>query len=338
MYFSSSRRRFLAASALAVSVPSFLAASDSPSVPVSGSSATFSLNGNTARFFIPGLEKPSKILHITDTHLFMDDERGNDFIQYSTRMAGAYHTVRHFETGNPTTPCEAFEAALQVARNQKVDAVALTGDLISFPSEAGRDWALEKLNALKNETGIPFYYTAGNHDWHYEGWPGTDAAQRDEWIPKRLSAFYPQGADPLCYRVEIAGIHHLFIDDSIYEILPHQLEFLRKELSIGVPCVVWMHIPPYAPGRSVGYGCGNPNWGAKNDPSWKIERRERWAEKHTEVSMEFYRLLCTAPTLLGTACGHEHVFTLDLVQGKPFIVTALNASGGYRIVEFAVNG
>lgn len=337
-----SRRGFLAASALTVSSVSaagllaqeqISSAASSISVPQKQES-TFSWNGDSVRFFVPGLKESSKVLHITDTHIFLDDERGEPFRRYSKRMAAGYHQTSHFRTSQPTTPMESFEAALRFAREKKVDAVTLTGDILSFPSEAGRDWLLERLAPLKKD-GIPYYYISGNHDWHYEGMSGSDIAKRNEWIPKRLTQLYPQGADPLKYAVTEKGIRHLFIDDSVYEILPEQLEFLKQELAKGEPTVVWMHIPPYAPGRGIGYGCGHPKWGAESDKSWKIEGRERWREGgHQPVTFEFYQLLCTAPNLLGTMCGHTHTDTLDIVGGKPFTVTQANARGAWRLVEF----
>ncbi len=354
MHFDLSRRQFLTRSAVsALSVSGAGAVFSCAVLPVSASSAfsaestaesaaesillqraAFGMNGTNAQFFIPGLSTDSRILHVTDTHLFLDDERGKDFVQYSARMATAYHQTAHYMTGTPTGPMESLEAALRFAREKKVDAVALTGDILSFPSEAAADWLLERLEKLKVD-GIPYFFTSGNHDWHYEGWPGSDAAKREEWIPKRLGKLYPETADPLAYSVCVKGVRHLFIDDSIYEILPVQLDFLKKELAFGDPTVVWMHIPPYAPGRGIGFGCGHPKWGAETDRNWKIERRERWREGgHTQVSFDFYRLLCESPNLLGTFCGHVHATTLDIVNGKPFIATEANARGAWRLVEF----
>lgn len=325
-----SRRRFLTASAAStLAASSGLAGESNVS-----QGATFSMDRTSTRFYVPGLETPSRFLHVTDTHLFLDDERGKPFQEFSTRMAGAYHQNQHVKTGQPVTPMEAFEEALRLAREKQVDGVALTGDILSFPSEAGADWALERLKALEKDQ-IPFHYTAGNHDWHYEGCEGTDAEQRAEWLPKRLSRFYAQDVNPLCFSVVKKGIRHLFIDDSIYEILPEQTEFLHSELALGEPSVVWMHVPPYAPGRSVGFGCGHPNWGANTDTVWKIERRRQWPKNgHSKASFDFYHLLCGAPNLLGTFCGHIHSDSLDLVCGKPFVVTEANARGGVRLIEF----
>ncbi len=334
-----SRRLFLGASAYAFSsIPAGYACADAAARQQTNlfpaSQITFSLTGNNVRFFIPNLETPSKILHISDTHLFLDDERGKPFEQYSERMAKGYHSQKHCRTGTPTTPTAAFEESLDFAKREKVDAVALTGDILSFPSEAGTDWLLDKLKTL-DEAGIPWRYIAGNHDWHYEGWPGTDAEQRAEWIPKRLKRLYPEKADFLNHSATINGVRHLFVDDSIYEILPKQLDFLKTQLAYGEPTVLWMHIPPYAPGRNVDFGCGHPDWGKATDKNWKIERREPWRDGgHTDVTFEFYRTVCEAPNLIGSFCGHIHIDALDVVNSKPFVTTGTNAAGAHRLVEF----
>ncbi|MDA3925741.1 MAG: hypothetical protein PF904_13665 [Kiritimatiellae bacterium] len=61
------------------------------------------------------------------------------------------------------------------------------------------------------------------------------------------------------------------IDNSTYEILPEQLTFFQKQVDSGVPLVLMMHIPMYAPGRPIGFGCGHPEWGAKTDRNWELQ-------------------------------------------------------------------
>lgn len=58
--------------------------------------------------------------------------------------------------------------------------------------------------------------------------------------------------------VTVHGIRFLTIDNSNYEIFPEQLEFFRTQVAGGQPLVLLLHIPLYAPGRLMGFGCGNP--------------------------------------------------------------------------------
>lgn len=90
------------------------------------------------------------------------------------------------------------------------------------------------------------------------------------------------------------------INNSTCEILPEQLTFWRKQVSGGLPLALLMHIPLYAPGRGICFGCGNPNWGAKSDAIWEIERRPKWPEAgHTTTTMAFRREVFAARNLLG---------------------------------------
>ena len=47
-------------------------------------------------FFAEGINESLKVIHIADTHLFKDDERGIPFEKYSNRMAKAYNQTTHF--------------------------------------------------------------------------------------------------------------------------------------------------------------------------------------------------------------------------------------------------
>lgn len=290
---------------------------------------TFSSDYTSVRFYTKAVDKPVKILQLSDVHLFIDDERGNEFRQYSDRMAKAYNHTRHFESGADTNPQEALKDIATRAKGQGYDALALTGDIVSFPSAAGVDYVKKTLS----DVDAPFYYVCGNHDWHFEGMEGSERELRDEWIEKRLKPLYPTGVNPLAYAVKIKGVKLLFIDDSIYEILPDQLEFLKRELSENAPTLLFMHIPLYAPGRRVAFGVGHPDWNAAHDGNYKIERRPRWPEEgHNKTTYAFYNEILNARNLLGVFTGHIHSTSLDILNGKPSsVVRAANDGSTLKI-------
>lgn len=292
--------------------------------------AGFALDENRVRFFSKAVKSPFKVMVIADTHLFRDDERGEPYRPYSARMARAYNQTRHFKTGEPTNPEKGLLETLQVAKEAKVGLVALVGDMVSFPSEAAVEWLGERMA----EAALPYLYVAGNHDWHYEGMEGSLEKLRRTWIEQRLRPLY-QGQNPLMAVREINGVRFVALDDSHYEILPEQLEFYRAQVRTGQPLVLLVHIPLYAPGRSVGYGCGHPQWSAATDRNFELERRPRWPQAgHTEVTMTFHREVFSAPNLLGVCTGHIHRASLDVLNGIPQIVTDANATGAYLLAEF----
>ena len=290
----------------------------------------FALDDNRVRFFSHALPKPFKVMMIADTHLFRDDKRGDAYRPYSARMAHAYNQTCHFKTGAPTNPEAGLIEALRLARESNVDLVALVGDIVSFPSQAAVEWVGERMA----EAALPYLYVAGNHDWHYEGMTGSLDELRRNWIEKRLSPLY-QGSNPLMAVREINGARLVAMDNSQYEILPEQLEFYREQVRTGQPLVLFVHIPLYAPGRPVGYGCGHPRWGAATDRNFEIERRPRWPTSgHTEVTITFHREVFHTPNLLGICAGHIHRPSLDVQNGIPQFVTDANATGAYLLIEF----
>ena len=290
---------------------------------------TFSLDDDRARFYCPAVRERVRLLVIADTHLFLDDDRGAPYREFSARMARAYNQTTHVRTGEPTTPAACFEAALDAARREGVDLVVLAGDIFSFPSEAAIEWATGRLQA----SGLPFVYTAGNHDWHYEGMPGAIEALREQWTSLRLRRLY-QGRLPLCSALDVKGLRVVTIDNSCYGIEAEQLEFFRRQAVPGLPMLLLMHIPLYAPGRPVSFGCGHPDWGASTDRNAELERRPRWPQTgHTTDTLAFRRDVLATPNLLGVVAGHIHKPSVDIVDGVPQVVAAPNLAGGVLWVE-----
>ncbi|MBB12861.1 MAG: hypothetical protein CMC78_01680 [Flavobacteriaceae bacterium] len=217
-----------------------------------------------------------------------------------------------------------------LAKEANADLINLVGDIFSFPSEAAIEWVRTKLDA----TGIPYIYVAGNHDWHYEGMKGNLESLRDTWIEKRLMPLY-QGNNPLMAVYDIKGIRFLAIDNSTYQINEEQLVFLSAQIETGLPLVLLVHIPMYAPGKNISFGCGNPTWGAATDLSFELERRPKWPDSgHTQTTYDFYKKVFDAPNLMGIFAGHKHRNSIEIIKGKPQIGSDNNASGGYLDIDF----
>lgn len=291
---------------------------------------SFSLNGHHLRFTHPGITKNFSITMLADTHLFKDDERGLPYAGYSGRMAKAYNSTKHFINGEPTNPEKAFVETLYIAQQNNSALLAMIGDIFSFPSEAAVDWVRE---ALK-KSGLDYVYTAGNHDWHYEGMEGSSNTLRDTWIRKRLLTLY-NNESPYAQRSEINGVIFITIDNSTYEINAEQLSLLQSCLKENKPCILLLHIPLYAPGRPVSFGCGHPEWNAANDKNFLLERRMSWPTGgHSATTMAFYNTVFSAPNLIGILAGHIHQPSIDIINGVPQVVATANANGGYLQVNF----
>ena len=258
------------------------------------------------RFTCPEIKEDVRLFVIGDTHIGDDDERGAPYSHFSKRMAASYSAFDR--RGN-------LAKAARIAAAKKADFIALVGDIVSYPSHSGTEYIRRTMDSC----GVPWGYVAGNHDWHYEGEAGSQVDLRAKWTEKRLKPLY-QGENPLMYAKSVKGMRLLFVDDSIYQILPEQLDFLKHELARGEPTALMMHVPVFTPGRGISLGA--PNWGWDTDRDWEIERRERWPKEGCgETTKEFCRLALSAPNMLGVFAGHHHVFEMDNVHGFTQLVT-----------------
>lgn len=300
-----------------------------PQFKTKGKAANFSLTNNMVTMYLEGVTKFTRIIQISDTHLWMDDDRGIDYQKFSQRMAKAYNKTKHFLTGAETNPSACFEQTLKIAKENKADLIVLTGDIFSFPSEAAIDWVIKSLD----ETYIPFVYISGNHDWHYEGMEGTIDDLRNVWISKRLSALFPS-AQYLYGVYMLNGLKIITIDNSTYQVNKAQRDFFRKETSSGSPVLLMQHIPMYAKGRNLGFGCGHPDWSGKTDKGFELENRERWPmEGHNKNTLGYYKDVFSSDYVKGVFAGHTHHQSLDIINGIPQFVTDANAKGAYLQID-----
>lgn len=289
----------------------------------------FSIDNNFIKIYSAEIKDTVNIVLLSDTHLSMKDDREKPYEQYSNRMSGAYNTTKHYKTGEETTPGRALIETVKIAKDENADLLALIGDIVSYPSERSIEW----VDSILNDSKLKYIYTAGNHDWHYEGMDGSLQELRRTWINKRLLPLY-HGQNPLFYSIDIKGVRVVVIDNSTYEISSDQLAFFKRQVKSGSPLILMMHIPLYMPGRPVNYGCAHPNWNKKNDNLYKLERRESWPEAgHTSVTMQFRVEVLNAPNLLAVFSGHIHEQTLDVVNGLPLFVVKENASGNYYDIK-----
>ena len=258
------------------------------------------------KFFLPGGPQV-KFLILGDAHCKFDDDRGIPYQKYTDRMKRC--SPHMFSL---------VEEAIAKAENENYDAILMLGDFLSFPSIAG----VEKFAEIFQRSKIPCLYTSGNHDWHFEGMLGSEQELRKKWTQELLAPLYG-GRNPLMYKEMFKGIKIIMLDNSIYEILPEQLEFLQQELSDNIPTFIGCHIPLYVPGREIFFGCGHPSWKAENDPFWEIERREKWpVTGHSETTLKFHKTVMETPNVLGIFAGHIHKFSLDIMPGKFQAVTS----------------
>lgn len=188
---------------------------------------------------IPEFKDSLKIMQITDAHISIADEKESDLMKYGERMHKAYMNPRkHYSQDIYKTTFEYLDDLLLKAKNEKIELLILTGDIVNFPSAVSVKYVYDRLM----KTGIPWLYISGNHDWHYEGINGSLDSLRKIWIDKNLLPLY-DGHNPLFYSAIINGINFVGIDNSTGQVNDKQVEFLKDQLMLKEPIVLISHIP-----------------------------------------------------------------------------------------------
>lgn len=329
MMFSINRRSFITKTSLGAGAALGLPALTSLTTPAKGPwQCVHNTNTMQTTISVTGLIEPVTVLQIADTHISCDNETDREYEPYSARMNRAFLQPKHYKTGEPTTTMECFKDMMQMAKQEKADMIALVGDIVNYPSAT----AVEFVRSAVENTGIPHIYTAGNHDWHYEGMKGSSDELRKEWCEKRLKPLYT--GKNLFYSSDIVrGINMVTIDNSTYQVNEEQLSFFRSQLKKPEPVALFVHIPLYM--SSMRMCCGHPGWGAASDKNYETERRERWSATGNQASTTaFVKEVMSAQKLTGVFAGHWHQY-YSISQRQIHQHLALPGfNGQYRMITF----
>jgi 3',5'-cyclic AMP phosphodiesterase CpdA len=279
---------------------------------------------------IEGLDASLSMMQITDAHVSLIDERDPEQL---TRLKNENYMDQFpnnmlDEKGNPINPSDRFARVIEQAQLISPDLLCLTGDIIHYPTQL----AIEFVKNRVEKTGLPVIYTPGNHDWCFSNVPGSHEDRRAGW--HKIS---PLNSDDFeCQRYELHGLQFLVLDNSIYQITPQQLGFVRRHLSQGKPSIVLMHIPLSLPTlrEAVIQTYQAPLLMA--DPDWPHDSRMRWgAQADTAETLAFRDLLASSPNLAAVFCGHVHFDHVDNIS--PWTVQYITGAAfkeKYRLIEF----
>jgi len=291
---------------------------------------------------IADFEGSLRVLHLSDTHVTCSGDEDRKYREYSARMDEAFAQTRRHDTGETTTPIQCLEDALRLGAEGGVDMLVLTGDIVNNPSAT----SVARVRGALDDSGIDYYYISGNHDWHYEGMDGSPEALRSKWRSDRLLPLYrtePARTHPGHYTFNAGGMLFVAIDNSTYQIDEEQLESFRHADATGLPLILLLHIP-LSVADMPNMLCGHPDWGAKCDENYLIERRQRWPEDgNTRTTEEFVRNVAAAPNLVAILAGHTHSPKVACLEPKLFpgtvhpkalqYVVRSGAHGGQRMID-----
>ena len=325
------RREFIVKSTSGIAIPltiPLLSSCNHTPVPIPLWQCSHNSTSLETIIVIEGLTKPFNVMQISDSHISCDNDSDREYETYSTRMNRAYPLVNHFKTNEQITPLQCFDELMDTAQNESVELIALTGDIVNYPSAT----AVEAVRQKVTSTGIRHIYVAGNHDWHYEGMKGSANELRKEWCTTRLQPLYT-GNNMFFSSLIVNGINMITIDNSTYQITEEQLEFYKQQKECSEPIVIFAHIPFFMP--SLGNCCGHPDWGAAVDRNFELERRERWSELgNNSTTKEFIHQIATTYKLGGIFTGHWHQNRTITSADKKQCVAGAAFNGQYRMLRF----
>ena len=169
-----------------------------------------------------GLEKPVKLLHVTDTHLGLVDARDD---------ARKHELARRLST--PEKEQYLYEHIAYA--KERCDLLVHTGDLMDFVSHANVDKAREIVADDR------FFFIAGNHDYsQYVGEAWEDNAYR---MNSYMQMGYGLGVPMFFNARTVGGVNIVGIDNSYYLFEDWHIWRLKKEAEKGLPIILAFHDP-----------------------------------------------------------------------------------------------
>lgn len=265
-------------------------------------------------------------------------------------VAGSYHEIQSGPASGQVRPYNVFEAQLQMAKADGADLLVHTGNLINFPSFRGIYYVWD---ALEN-SGIPYLYTSGNHDWCWQDMIGTkpvnDLRQQYCWelsgecatLFSRTSAssvLSTEQYDPKGWSELVGCVRFIGIDNSTQTVTSEQLEFVEAQLAaaagVAEPVVIVLHIPLYTPElRALLDRAGVPaniDW-----DSVEADGALCGDPQHPHASTSrFIDVVCSSPHVVAVLSGHLQRFHSTPIgeHGCVQYITGAGYAGAHRWVD-----
>lgn len=237
-----------------------------------------------------GATTPFRLLHISDTHLTLADER--DDKRKNDLAAGRHPAFANAE--------KYLAEACEMAKKGDMPIVH-TGDLIDFVSEANLDAAKK----FMDENNV--FFTVGNHEFSlYVGEAFEDEAYRNQSLAHVQESF----PDPLRFCVrKINGVKLIGIDDGYYRFDKEQFDALKKEVSEGLPIILFLHNPLHEPGLYEESMKKNPCAYLTSTPEELMKGYDEYRyrqQKADEITLEVTRYIESCPLIKAIFAGHLH--------------------------------
>lgn len=271
-----------------------------------------------------GLARPLRVLHITDNHLPLCDERDDERKQaIAARKADK---------------CDEMAAYLneEVAyAEENCDLIVHSGDLIDFVSKANVDFARELLKKEK------ILFIAGNHDYsQYVGEAWEDMNYRMNGYMSMGYNGSGLGVDMFFTSRVVGNVNFVGIDDAYHQVEDWQTTRLRMEVAKGLPVVLFLHAPLFEQSlyeRSIEFWKDGSAYVVGCDEAHLLSYPEFRAmeQRPTDATKRFVEYVNSEPQIKAVLAGHLHFsFESKLPGGAMQYVTGRGDRGCVREIIF----
>lgn len=181
-----------------------------------------------------GLQKPVRILHLTDVHLSLADDIDGDDL----KAHAAYRRSRFFNEAEfpERDPIGYLETAMEFAK--EFDCTVITGDMFDFMSHANFEMTKQIL------AGKDYMFCAGNHEFCPKVGVPDSFTRKEERMDEVQSIF--RGNMVFESRI-VGGVNVITMDNSYFTWTDNQFERLKAEVARGLPCILFCHVPLTCP-------------------------------------------------------------------------------------------
>jgi 3',5'-cyclic AMP phosphodiesterase CpdA len=237
-----------------------------------------------------GIDLPFRLLHISDTHLTLADQRDDE-----RKIKLAADRSRYFRNA------ELYLSEAQLYARENNIVIVHTGDLIDFVSEANLD------RARKFTDDNEVFFAAGNHEFSlYVGEAFEDAEYRNQSLAHVQQSFKN---DIRFSSRKMNGVNLIAIDNSYYRFEKEQLIALKNEISLGLPIILFFHAPLFeselykiSMGRNkCAYLTSTPEELMQSYSEYRYLQ-----QKPDETTIETTELIKTEPLIKAIFTGHLH--------------------------------
>lgn len=259
-----------------------------------------------------GVEKPFSVVHISDTHFTLADERNDE---RKIRLSKEREKV--------FIPCpeDKLHDSEKYARENGLKIIH-TGDFIDFVSEAN----LDRAKRFIDENDVMFI--AGNHEFSlYVGEAFEDETYRNQSLA-HVQSFFRE--DIRFNARQFNGVNFVGIDNGYYRFDTAQLEALKEQVALGMPIVLFMHNPLFEKTlfdcefiNNKGF-CANIV-GTPDEFFGRNNEKRQPVLKPDAATYEMYEYIKEQPLIKAVLAGHLHYDFESMITDKlPQYVTGID--------------